>query len=124
MVYWQSVMKIRKQLGEVCHEKLLNIEFAWGRNSLCQADTVSCLTDLIDKDMDRQCIGKTKNEKAARPSGVVPAMVKEAGEEGHHHRPSKSGYSRSYYSKMGTQHNCKLLKWEIQFFWKERTIVD
>ena len=82
MVYWQSVMKIRKQLGEVCHEKLLNTEFAWDRNSLSQADTVNCLTDLIDEDMGRQCIGKTKNEKAARSSGVVPAMVKAAGEAG------------------------------------------
>ena len=35
------------------HEKLFNTEFAWDRNSLSQADTVSRVPYLIGRDMVR-----------------------------------------------------------------------
>ena len=50
--------------------------FAWDKNSLSQADTVSGVTCLIDKDLVRKSVGKRKNGKAAELSGVVPKMVK------------------------------------------------
>ena len=74
-------MKI-KQFGEVYHKKLSNTGFAWDWNSFPQTDTVSCVTDLTDKDMNIEWISKMKIEKAARPSGVVPKMVKAAREAG------------------------------------------
>ena len=58
----------------------MNTEFAWDRNSLSQADTVSDIPCLSDKDMVRKSVSKIKKEKAARPSGVVSEIVKAAGE--------------------------------------------
>ena len=62
------------------HEKLLNKGLACDRNSLCNADIVSCVTDLTNKNMSRECISKTKNGKAAKPKCVVSEMVRAAGE--------------------------------------------
>ena len=62
------------------HEKRFNTDFAWDNNSLSQADTVSSVPRLTDKNMVRESISKTKNRKAARPSGVVLEIVKVAGE--------------------------------------------
>ena len=61
MVYWQSLMKIRKWLG---------IGIGWDRNSLSQADTVSGVPHLIDKDMVRESISNMKNGKTAGPPDV------------------------------------------------------
>ena len=58
----------------------MNTEFAWDRNSLSQADTVSDIPCLSDKDMVRKSVSKIKKEKAAGPSGAVSEIVKAAGE--------------------------------------------
>ena len=50
------------------HEKLLNTKFAGDRNSLSQADPVSGVTRVTDKEMVRELISKIKNGKTAGPS--------------------------------------------------------
>ena len=50
-------------------EKLLNVEFAWYRNSFSQADTVNSVPYLINKDMIREPTSEMKNGKAAGTSG-------------------------------------------------------
>ena len=77
-------MKIRKKLWKSYHEKFVNIEFVWDRNSLFQADTVSSVPCLIEKNIVRESVIKMKNGKAAGPSGVVSYMLKAAGEAGVH----------------------------------------
>ena len=47
---------------------------------MSQADTVCDEPRLIDKDVVIELISKMKNGKAAEPPGVVPEMVKAAGE--------------------------------------------
>ena len=47
---------------------------------LSQADTVSSVPNLIDRDMVKETISKPKSEKAAGPSGVLSEMVRAAGE--------------------------------------------
>ena len=47
---------------------------------MSQADTVTIVTCSTDKDMIRDSISKMKNGNNARPSGLVPEMVKVAGE--------------------------------------------
>ena len=59
--------------------KLLNREFAWDRNSLSHADTVSGVPCIIGKGMFRESINKMRNEKDAEPSAVLPEMVEAAG---------------------------------------------
>lgn len=54
----------------------MNTEYAWDRNSLPQANTVSDVPRLIR--MVRETIRKFKNGKTARPSGVVPEMIKDS----------------------------------------------
>ena len=49
---------------------------------MSQADTVSSVPRLKDKNMVRESISKMKNENAAGSSGVVSEMVKEVGEAG------------------------------------------
>ena len=49
-------------------EKLLNTKFAGDRNSLSQADPVSGVTRVTDKEMVRELISKIKNGKTAGPS--------------------------------------------------------
>ena len=57
------------------HQKLLkNTEFAWEINSLFQVDTVTGAPPLTVKDMIRETIIKTENEKTTVPSGLVPEM--------------------------------------------------
>ena len=63
-------------------ERLLNKEFARERNSLSQADTITSVPCLIDKDMVRESISKIKKGKAAVLSGVLSEMVITAGEAG------------------------------------------
>ena len=62
----------------------MNIEFVWDRNSLFQADTVSSVPCLIEKNIVRESVIKMKNGKAAGPSRVVSYMLKAAGEAGVH----------------------------------------
>ena len=71
--------KEKKIAGQSDHEKLLNKEFAWNRYSLSQADAVSRVCHLIDKDMLRESISKMKNEKPTGPSGSLSRMVKAPG---------------------------------------------
>ena len=59
---------------------LLNTEVTWDRKSLSQADTVSRVPCLIDKDMLRESINKIKNARIVGPSSVLLEMVKVAGE--------------------------------------------
>ena len=51
----------QKKAWKNYHEKLLNTEFAWDRNSLSLADTISGIPRSIDKDMIRELISKIKN---------------------------------------------------------------
>ena len=67
---------------EIYHEQVLNTEFAWDRNSLSQADTITSIPCSIDKDTVRESISKIKNGKAAELSGVVSEMVQTAGGAG------------------------------------------
>ena len=67
---------------KIYHEQILNTEFAWDRNSLSQADTITSIPCSIDKDTVRESISKIKNGKAAELSGVVSEMVQTAGEAG------------------------------------------
>ena len=74
------------------HEKLLNTEFAWDRNSLSQADTVSDIPCLSDKDMVRESVSTTKKKKATGSSGVNILSVKYSKDSRrnriwHDHRP-------------------------------------
>ena len=62
------------------HMNLLNTEVTWDRKSLSQADTVSRVPCLIDKDMLRESINKIKNGRIVGPSSVLLEMVKVAGE--------------------------------------------
>ena len=98
---WSTVIRIllmgkifiheeKKRTWKTYHEKLLNTEFAWDRNSLFQADTITIIPHSIDKDMVRESISKKKNRKAAGLSGVVSEMVKTAGEDGKDSRRSRS----------------------------------
>ena len=47
---------------------------------MSQADTVSSVPNLIERDMVKESISKPKSEKAAAPSGVLSEMVRAAGE--------------------------------------------
>ena len=57
---WSKLIKIllvskiiideeKKRAWKTWHEKLLNTEFAWGRNSLSEADTITSIPCSIDK---------------------------------------------------------------------------
>ena len=72
----------KKRDSESYPEKPLNKEFARERNILSQADTITSIPCLIDKDMIRESIIKIKKGKAAVLSGVLPEMVITAGEAG------------------------------------------
>ena len=54
--------------------------FAWDRNNLSQAASVSAVPHFIDKVMVRELISKMKHGKAAGPEGLVSEMVKATGE--------------------------------------------
>ena len=53
-----------------------------GIEILCLRQIVSGVPRLIDKDMVREPVSMIKNGKPARPSSVVPEMIKAVGEEG------------------------------------------
>ena len=76
--YWWK----KKRTWKTYHEQLLNTEFAWDRNNLSNADTITSIPCSIAKDTVRESISKIKNEKAAELSGIVSEMVKKAGEAG------------------------------------------
>ena len=89
---WSKVIRIllvsktfideKRRAWEIYHEQLLNTEFAWDRNSLSHADTITSIPCSIDKDRVKESISKIKNGKAAELSGVVSEMVKKVGEAG------------------------------------------
>lgn len=60
------------------YEKLLNTEFEQDRNTLFQADIVSDIPSLIEKDMVRESVSTMENEKATGASGVMSEMVQTA----------------------------------------------
>ena len=70
---------MKKRAWKLYHEKLLNTEFAWDRNSLSQADTITSIPCSIDKDMVGKSITKIKNGKGTELSGVVSEAAGEAG---------------------------------------------
>ena len=70
----------KKTVWKSNHMNLLNTEVTWDRKSLSQADTVSRVPCLIDKDMLRESINKIKNGRIVGPSSVLLEMVKVAGE--------------------------------------------
>ena len=91
-------MAVNDEDKKIAYEKLLNTEFAWGRNSLSQADTVSSVSRLMDKDIVRESIIKMKYGKAGGPTGVVSEMVKTPGEAG-----GDMITDRTYSSKIGKE---------------------
>ena len=64
-----SVMAVsdayKKMAGKSYNEKFSNTQFAWDRNSLSKADTVSGIPCLIEKGMVRESLTKLRNGKAA-----------------------------------------------------------
>ena len=82
----------KKRAWKIYHEKLLNTEFPWDRNSVSQTNRITSIPCSIDKDMVRESISKIKNGKTAELSGVVSEMVKQEKQE--LRRRSKSDYSR------------------------------
>ena len=66
----------KKRAWKIYHEKLLNTEFPWDRNSLSLADTITSIPYSLDKDIVRVSISKIKNRKATELSDVVSEMVK------------------------------------------------
>ena len=58
-----------------CHEKLLNTEFAWGRNTLSEADTISGVPHLTHKNMIRESITKMKKGNVSRTTDVALETV-------------------------------------------------
>ena len=57
------------------HQKFLNTEFAWDKNSLSQADIASGVPCLIHKEMVRESVNVMKNGKAAGRSVVMWEVV-------------------------------------------------
>ena len=51
-------------------------------NSLSLANTISCVSHVVDSDMVKESICKMKNSKAAGQSDLVSEMVKTKGEGG------------------------------------------
>ena len=76
----------KEKTWKCCYEKLLNTEFAWDRNSLSQADTITRIPFSIYKRLVRELISKINNGKAAVLSGVVSEMLSA--------RNSESDYGR------------------------------
>ena len=62
-------------------EKPLNTEIVWDRKMFPQANTVSGVPRLIEKDIVRESTSKAKYGKVARPSGLVPEMVRRSKQE-------------------------------------------
>lgn len=75
MMYWQSVMNIRKYIKKLC-----KTEFSWDKNSLFQWDTVSSIYCVLDKDIIRESIRKLKNGEDTGLLSEVLQMVKVVGE--------------------------------------------
>ena len=55
------------------------LEFTWYKNNLSQADTVSGVPCLIEKDMLKESVSNMENGKIAGLSRVVSEMIKAAG---------------------------------------------
>ena len=72
----------KKRAWKSYHDKLINTEFSWDRNSLSHADTITSIPCSIDRDMLRESISKIENGKAPGLSDVVSEMVKTAGKAG------------------------------------------
>ena len=64
------------------HEKLLNTNFTWDRNSLSYVDAIGIVHCLIDKSMARESINNIKDGQVAGLSDVVLEMVKARREAG------------------------------------------
>ena len=64
------------------YERLLNTENEWDSNNLNPVEPVESAAIFIEKDMVRIAVKKMKKRKAAGPSGIVPEMIKAAGELG------------------------------------------
>ena len=83
------------------YEKLLS-RFLWDRNSLSEANIISGVPHLVDKDITRESVYKMKNGKAAGQSGLVLEIVKSVEEAGLS-LITISDYSRKgYFSRMET----------------------
>ena len=72
---WVISDEDKKIARRSCHEKLWNIEFAWGRNTLSEADAISGVPHLTPKDMVRESITKTKKGNASRTTDVASETV-------------------------------------------------
>ena len=71
---------IVSKIASKCHHKnLFNTEFAWHEKSFSEADAISIVHHLIDKDIFRELISKLESAKVA---GFVSEIVKSAVETG------------------------------------------
>ena len=75
---WDDV-SVSKIASKCHHKNLFNTEFAWHEKSLSEADTISIVHHVIDKDIFRELISKLESAKVA---GFVSEIVKSAGEAG------------------------------------------
>ena len=64
------------------YENLLNVEFAWDRDTLSDAQPVEGPSVYITSEMVSEAIKKMKIGKAPGPSGIVAEMLKASGEDG------------------------------------------
>lgn len=63
-------------------EKLLNEEFEWDKDGLCDVEKVSGPAEIITYGEVKAAITLAKSGKAAGPSGVVAEMLKASGDVG------------------------------------------
>ena len=67
------------EVWKAYYERLSNEEFPWDENTLMKVKAVSGPSEKISLKEVMAAIKKTKNNKAAGPSGVVADMLKAAG---------------------------------------------
>lgn len=65
-----------RKIWKEYHEKLLNEEFEWDRSSLGEVCATSGPAELLSLEEVRRAIAKSRDGKAAGPSGVVCEMLK------------------------------------------------
>jgi len=81
----QGVMSLddeaKKAAWRQHYERLLNIEFAWNRDSLSAAEPILGPPPFISEKLVQTAINKMKVGKAAGPSGIVAELLKASGAE-------------------------------------------
>ena len=63
------------------YERLLNVEFPWGKNSVNNSAAVEGPAMFVAGDIVTDAIKKLKQGKAGEPLGVIVEMIKTGGRE-------------------------------------------